>query len=85
MAVLNAVSQSCSLKSDFFEAKLVSNASLSLESYLDQSLKYAILSWMEAILTEKNLLYCLLKRFTLILLYFSYMYVQGVRGQSGFF
>ena len=38
VAVLNAISQSCSKKSDFFEVKLVPYASLCLENYLDQFL-----------------------------------------------
>ena len=36
VAVLNAISQSCNWKSDFFEVKLVPYASLCLENYANQ-------------------------------------------------
>ena len=51
VAVLNAISQSCNWKSDFFEVKLNPYASLCLKNYLDDFF-YEILSWLVAILAD---------------------------------
>ena len=70
VVVLNAISQSCNWKSDFFEVKLVPCASVCLENYLDQFLWNFKLTGGH--FSRHNLTYCLLEIFKLIFPCLSY-------------